>query len=340
MPTISVIIPVYNVEKYLRRCLDSVVSQTFDDWEAICVNDGSPDNSQVILEEYAAKDKRFKIIVKENGGLSDARNVGMAHATGRYINFLDSDDLIHPQTFEITLGLMEREKAEIVSWYKDPYFRPYLLIRHFLGLNIDNAIPKGLKKIYRLEDIKSYTTDNVFQHITENSHTDIQNPIKHFYVWRHLIKKRLIKDIPFLKGVIFEDFPWWSEVILKNPRTVITNLPFYYYFPNIGSIDLSAKKVNKIKNWIIGLEHTYTLYQDKATEYQRGKWEKECMWPVINGQIARKLKHIEDIEDQKLIATKLEALWNKGLFSNPNSSRDHKYQRVVKSFIAQYSTKR
>ena len=83
MPAISVIIPIYNVEKYLRRCLDSVKNQTFPDWEAICVNDGSPDNSAEILEEYAKKDARFKIVNKENGGLSDARNAGMAVASGK-----------------------------------------------------------------------------------------------------------------------------------------------------------------------------------------------------------------------------------------------------------------
>ena len=82
MPKISVIIPVYNVEKYLRRCLDSVLAQTFTDWEAICVNDGSSDNSAQILAEYAERDPRFKIITKENGGVSDSRNAGIAIARG------------------------------------------------------------------------------------------------------------------------------------------------------------------------------------------------------------------------------------------------------------------
>ena len=93
MPAISIIIPVYNVEKYLRRCLDSVLNQTFQDWQAICVNDGSPDNSAVILDEYAKRDSRFVVVHKENGGSSDARNAGMKHATGDYIMYLDSDDL-------------------------------------------------------------------------------------------------------------------------------------------------------------------------------------------------------------------------------------------------------
>ena len=119
MPAISVIIPIYNVEKYLRRCLDSVKNQTFQDWEAICVNDGSPDNSATILEEYASHDARFKIVNKENGGLSDARNAGMAVATGEYILYLDSDDFIHPQTMEIAYALAMRDGTDIVSFTYD-----------------------------------------------------------------------------------------------------------------------------------------------------------------------------------------------------------------------------
>ena len=154
MPKISVIIPIYNVEKYLRRCLDSVVAQTFTDWEAICVNDGSPDNSAQILAEYAERDSRFKGVTKENGGLSDARNAGIAVAKGTYVNFLDSDDLIHPQTFEIAYALIQQEDADIVSWYKDPLFRPHLLVRHALGFNIDKTMPRGLKRRFTLDKVK------------------------------------------------------------------------------------------------------------------------------------------------------------------------------------------
>ena len=104
-PKISIIIPMYNVEKYLRRCLDSVLNQTFADWQGILVDDGSPDNSGAIAEEYASRDKRFVVIHKENGGLSDARNAGFPYADGEYIMYLDSDDFIHPQTMEIAYNL-------------------------------------------------------------------------------------------------------------------------------------------------------------------------------------------------------------------------------------------
>lgn len=96
----SIIIPVYNVESYLRECLDSVLNQTFSDWEAICVNDGSTDGSAAILEEYAEKDSRFKIISQPNGGLSAARNAGIKAAEGEYVLFLDSDDWLEVNALE------------------------------------------------------------------------------------------------------------------------------------------------------------------------------------------------------------------------------------------------
>ena len=115
MPKISVIIPIYNVEKHLRRCLDSVKNQTFEDWQAICVDDGTPDNSGKIAESYAAQDKRFIVVHKENGGVADARNAGMKHVTGEYVMYLDSDDFIHPQTMEIAYGLAKKNDIDLVS---------------------------------------------------------------------------------------------------------------------------------------------------------------------------------------------------------------------------------
>ena len=337
MPKISVIIPVYNVEKYLRRCLDSVLAQTFTDWEAICVNDGSPDNSAQILAEYAERDPRFKIVTKANGGLSDARNAGMAVAKGTFINFLDSDDLIHPQTFEIAYALVEQEDADIVSWYKDPLFRPRLLVRHALGFNIDNTMPRGLKRHFSLDEVKYHTTDDIFAHITEYSHTKIEYPIKHFYVWRYLIRRSLVQDVPFLKGVIFEEFPWWSEVILKNPRAVITNLPFYYYFPNIGSIDRSSSRIKKIKNWIQGLEHIYQIYEERATPYQKKHWQRECMWAVITTHIANKLEwRVTDLEDRRELAQALSRLNELGTFDNPFTIEGVKARQRILRFISKY----
>lgn len=119
MPQISVIVPVYNVEKYLHRCVDSILTQTFSDFELILVDDGSPDNCGKICDEYVQKDKRIKVVHKKNGGLSSARNAGMKVATGEYILFCDSDDFVHPQWCEFMLSAIEEHKNSfIVCGYK------------------------------------------------------------------------------------------------------------------------------------------------------------------------------------------------------------------------------
>lgn len=116
MPKISIIIPVYKVEKYLNRCLDSIIAQTFTDWECILIDDGSPDNSGKICDEYAANDDRFVVIHQENAGVSAARNVGLDVAKGEWIGFVDSDDWIERNTYEIVYKNAIENNADIVQW--------------------------------------------------------------------------------------------------------------------------------------------------------------------------------------------------------------------------------
>ena len=216
-PKISIIIPMYGVEKYLRRCLDSVLNQTFKDWTAICVDDGSPDKSGEIAEEYAARDKRFIVVHKENGGLSDARNAGMPYAKGEYIMYLDSDDFIHPQTMELAYAMAVRDDSDIVSFTYDRFYRPQLMVYHKLGLDTDNVVPLGIKKRYKLNKIKTRTTDDICEYATDGAHNAFNKNrkwlIKHCQVWKNLYRRSLIADIPFIKGILFEDFPWWSRVM-------------------------------------------------------------------------------------------------------------------------------
>ena len=113
MQKVSVIISVYNVEKYLARCLDSVINQTLKDIEIICVNDGSTDNSAQILEEYAQKDERIKVITQVNSGLSEARNTGMSASTGEFIAFLDSDDFVDLDFYEALYNSAVKNNCEI-----------------------------------------------------------------------------------------------------------------------------------------------------------------------------------------------------------------------------------
>ena len=321
-PKISIIIPMYNVEKYLRRCLDSVQNQTFQDWQAICVDDGSPDKSGSIAEEYAAKDKRFVVLHKENGGLSYARNAGMPKATGEYIMYLDSDDFIHPQTMEIAYNLAQKNKSDIVSFTYDRFYRPQLMVYHKLGLNTDNVVPIGIKKRYNVDKIRNITTDDIFEYATDSAHNAFNKNrrflVKHCQVWKNLYRRDLIKDIEFIKGILFEDFPWWSRVMLRNPRVTIAPVPLYYYIPNFGGIVLSAKQLRIMKSLCTGIKSAYKLYVKNADKKQMKNWQENFLWFFIN-KAFRKLKYLKTDEEIKSARDEFIAMNKTGVFDNvPN----------------------
>ena len=126
-PLISVIVPIYNVEKYLDRCVGSIINQTYKNLEIILVDDGSPDNCPQMCDDYAKKDSRIKVVHKENGGLSDARNAGMKVATGEYVSFIDSDDYISLDFYETLLETIVDNDSDIVEcsvvkFYEDNSF--------------------------------------------------------------------------------------------------------------------------------------------------------------------------------------------------------------------------
>ena len=326
MPKISIIIPMFNVEKYLRRCLDSVLNQTFKDWQAICVDDGSPDKSGDIAEEYAKKDKRFVVVHKKNGGLSDARNAGFPYAKGKYIMYLDSDDFIHPQTMEIAYQAAEDNDADIVSFQYDRAYRPRLMLRHFLRLNTDNVVPFSIHKKYDINKIKTKTVDDVFELATERTHNKT-NPnrkwlVKHCQVWKNMYKKSLIKDIPFIKGIVFEDFPWWSEVMLKNPRLTVVPLPLYYYIPNFGGIVLSEKQLRIMKCLSVGIKTAYQLYVKKATQYQMKKWQENFLWFFVKKTFG-KIKYLKTDAEIQIARAEFRDMNRLGVFDNvPNEWYD------------------
>jgi len=323
MPKISVIIPVYKVEKYLRMCLDSVRAQTFTDWQAICVNDGSPDNCDKILAEYADSDKRFIIVNKENGGLSDSRNVGMKHATGEYVMFIDSDDFIHPQTMEIAYSMACRDNSDIVAYAYHHGYRFWLRFLHLFGINREQKLPCAIRKKYKLNKIKSIVTDDVFEYATEYSH-NAQNKnrrwlIKHCQVWKFLCRRSFISDVPFIRGILFEDFPWWSAVMLKNPRVTIVNLPLYFYRPNFGGIMFSARQMRIMESLCIGIGDTYLKYKANANDYQMAKWSENFLWCFIDYAF-RKVRYAESKSDVNNARRWLSGLRDVGVFDNvPNN---------------------
>ena len=331
-PKISIIIPMYGVEKYLIRCLDSVQNQTFKDWQAICVDDGSPDKSGEIAEEYAKSDKRFVVVHKENGGLSDARNAGMPYAKGQYIMYLDSDDFIHPQTMEIAYNLAQKNDSDIVSFTYDRFYRPQLMVYHKLGINTDNVRPCGIKKKYNVEKIKSKTITDVYEYATDSAHNAF-NPnrkwlIKHCQVWKNMYRKSLIQDIPFIKGILFEDFPWWSRVMLRNPRVTIAPLPLYYYIPNFGGIVLSAKQLRIMQSLITGIKDSFVLYRDQADKHQMKLWSENFLWFFINWAF-RKIKYLKTDEELATAKQSFTDLYNLGVFESVPKSRRKLALRIM-----------
>lgn len=240
---VSVIVPIYNVEKYLHQCLDSIIQQTFTNLEIILVNDGTLDQSGVIANEYADKDSRIKLLHKENGGLSDARNHGMKEATGEFTMFVDSDDWLDTLMIEKMLHTCLQHQADIVqSAFYYAYEDKFLIDKKYLEQN------------------KQPTILNKQELMTE---LVLNKQVKNF-AWGKLYKTELIQDIPFKKGVLFEDVFWAHLVMHEVQSYVILIDPFYYYRQRDDSIvaTYSLRNLDMIKG--LKARHTF-IKQHYAT---------------------------------------------------------------------------
>lgn len=221
---VSIIIPVYNVEKYLRICLDSVLAQTYGGYEVIMVNDGSTDDSGKICEEYAGKDARFHLITQENMGLASARNTGIRAAKGKYIYFIDSDDCINPSLLEITVGIAEQKNANIVQINLEPVpsdFEDYdrqvdttdILLQSFSATQALRNLDEDNKKY--AEDIRLTTT----------------------VVWTKLYRKDAFKDLLFPEGMrMHEDQMAAHRRIAEAGGMIFLDCPLYYYRQSDASL--------------------------------------------------------------------------------------------------------
>ena len=209
MPKISVIIPCYNVEDFVEECLDSVINQTFEDMEIICINDGSTDNTLSILESYAKRDDRIKILNQNNQGLSASRNRALEMAKGEYIFFLDSDDYIELTTFEELIRLAEEKCLDLII---------------FNLRNFDNETKEEqYDKYYDMPFLKEIVGDNVF------NYKDLGYKMLILSVTApgKLFKREIIQDLRFPVGLIFEDNPFFTEVMFKAKRVFFLDEQFY-----------------------------------------------------------------------------------------------------------------
>ena len=186
-PKISIIVPVYNVEPYIRRCIDSILSQTFKDFELILVDDGSPDRCGEICEEYAIRDSRIKVIYKENGGQLSARNRGLDIAQGDYIGFVDSDDWIDEDMYEILYNLCKNNDAQIAN----------------IGINFINNNKIESSKKYELIALTKYEAMKIL--LEYKTFGD--------YFWANLFERKLFENLRFEEGIIYEDVDLFYKLI-------------------------------------------------------------------------------------------------------------------------------
>lgn len=279
MACISIIIPVYNVEAYLPRCLDSLLNQTFQDWEALCVDDGSTDGSAAILDTYAARDPRFHVVHKTNGGVSAARNTALPLISGEYTLMMDADDFLHPQLMEICLHFAEQDGSDLVAFTYDRKYRKSLMLRNRLKHPGQETITF---RHYDIGKIESRLADDIFDWVSERSIAGMLRQkgkwtVKHCQVWRCLYRTEIVLNVLFPDFNIYEDVVWWGEVLLNVRRATILNLPLYYYYPNRTSVILTAAQERRLACLRQVLERSEAFYKTHATPRQQAVWEREFL---------------------------------------------------------------
>ncbi len=239
----SVIVPIYRVEKYLRRCIDSVLAQTFTDFELILVDDGSTDNCPAICDEYAAKDNRIKVVHKQNGGLVSARQAGIRVAEGDYIFNLDGDDAIYPDALESAKNIIEKTNPDIVS------FSYRKCIDGIEREVVEDLAEEGLYKKADLEE-------KIYPNLLSNK--DMKNLF--YFVWGKAIRRDLaikyqLKVNPAIS--LGEDLSCSTPCYLEAETVYMSKKPIYLYTVRNDSLTTNFKtsQITQIVDTVIGLRN-------------------------------------------------------------------------------------
>lgn len=240
-PLISVIVPVYNVAAWLPRCVDSVLTQTYQNLEILLIDDGSTDASGEICDAYAEKDPRIRVIHKKNGGLSSARNAGLDVSNGQYLGFVDSDDWIEPEMYAEMLALMVRNEAQLVCAGRYD-------VDGDTGKKTIGLCPKRQECI---------TGEELAGRIFLWDHCDSSACDK-------LYRRELFDGIRYPEGKTCEDVPVTYRLALKAHRAVLCDKPLYNYFHRSGSISKGAEISGKTFHYS---QHTAGILEDIRKNY-------------------------------------------------------------------------
>lgn len=243
---VSVIVPVYNAEKYLSRCLESILSQTYKDLEIILVDDGSNDSSPRICDEYAVKDCRIKVIHQKNGGISNARNTGLKNATGEYIQLVDHDDVIHPQMVEILLALLNNGDFDFSMCYGVPIYDVDLLTeKMLLSPNCSNV-----DELSRNPCMRDLYIGN----------RDIEN--QYHWIWNKLYKRVFIANL-FFASTEAEDVEFNNRVYLRMNKAALIKEQLYFWIQRKESVSHQGYSL-----WYVNILNTYLLCLNEIPRHE------------------------------------------------------------------------
>lgn len=232
---VSVIVPVYNTETYLKKCLDSLVNQTFSDYEIIIINDGSTDNSINIINDYTNKYSFVKAFTKKNGGLSSARNLGIEKSSGKYLMFIDSDDYVENNMIEVMYNKAISDKSDIVVCEFSYIYNDGRKIRSYSNLD--------------------YTSDSLKKYLL----TPPMAPIR-------LFKKTLFDNIKFKEGIYYEDLECCPKMVLYTKKISYVNESLYNYLMRDSSIMHQKKFNDKLNDIYKVLDSNYNLLHENYSD--------------------------------------------------------------------------
>ena len=306
MPKVSIIVPVYNVEDYIKKCLDSLLNQTLKDIEIIIVNDGSKDNSEKIIKEYEKNNpEKIVYIKKENGGLSDARNYGLPYAKGEYIAFLDSDDYVELDMYEKMYELAKKENSDMVEC--DFYWEYPNKTKVDIGEKYSNQKE-------RLQKAR-------------------------VVAWNKLIKRSILEEakIRFPKGFRYEDVEFTYKLIPYLNKVSFVKEPFIHYIQRENSI--SNVQNERTKEIFEVLEHVIEYYKEKGLYKE---YEQELEYTYTRILLCSSLRRIVKIKDKKIRNELINKTWNnlnskfpnwkKNKILNEEKTSKNRYMKSINSF--------
>lgn len=253
MPKISIIVPVYKVEKYLHRCLDSIIAQTFTDWECILIDDGSPDGSGKICDEYAQKDGRFRVFHQENQGVSAARNKGLDEARGEYVNFIDSDDWIDSKLLELLYNSVN--DYEIVFFGNYNCYKDGNMVAHIPREAICLSKKDTEQEIFHLK-----FNDESFEYFG--------------YTWNKMFRLSIIKDysVKFINGLNLREDELFTMSYCQHISTLKVISESLYYYRYCLGLSITRKQPKVITNYayhLAEMANNWTIEQLKALDMFR-----------------------------------------------------------------------